>query len=120
MRFDYPNISSYQEKIYMWTCIYRWEFSEIYVLILVWIVVLVDFQLGAAMGDYYTLDDMFETSSANKESRGLKDEKAKKRAIAGFLFWNSIPYCKSSHMRIIELLAKGKGGNVIHFFSISN
>lgn len=37
------------------------------------------------MGDYYTLDDMFETSSANKESHGVKDEKAKKKAIAGLI-----------------------------------
>ena len=35
------------------------------------------------MSEHYTLDDMFETSSAMKESRSRKDEKAKKRAIAG-------------------------------------
>ena len=38
------------------------------------------------MGDYYTLDDMFETSSATKQSRGEKDEIAKKRAVAGMHF----------------------------------
>ncbi|XP_065059112.1 CWF19-like protein 2 [Rhopilema esculentum] len=37
---------------------------------------------GNPMGDYYTLDDMFETSSATKESQGDKDERSKKRAIA--------------------------------------
>lgn len=37
------------------------------------------------MGDYYTLDDMFESSSASKTSRAEKDERAKKRAIAGIL-----------------------------------
>ena len=35
------------------------------------------------MGDYYTLDDMFETSSASKESQAVKDEKLKRRAMTG-------------------------------------
>ena len=35
------------------------------------------------MGDYYTLDDMFETSSASKESQAVKDEKLKRRAMIG-------------------------------------
>jgi len=39
-------------------------------------------KLGSAVSEHYTLDDMFETSSATKESRSRKDEKAKKRAIA--------------------------------------
>ena len=42
------------------------------------------------MGDYYTLDDMFETSSATKESQGDKDERSKKRAIAGKFNYRSI------------------------------
>ena len=37
------------------------------------------------MSDHFTLDDMFETSSATSQSQGKKDEKAKKRAISGLM-----------------------------------
>eukprot|EP00794_Sanderia_malayensis_P018404 gene18404-20259_t len=39
-------------------------------------------KLGNTMGDYYTLDDMFETSSANKESQGAREEKSKHKAMS--------------------------------------